>query len=134
MSFPDKETTGLIAAPHGQLDVLITPTAEFKLNKIMAIICHPHPLHGGTMHNKVVTTLARTYREMGIASVRFNYRGVGLSSGHYAQTVGRSAGFTNDYCLAKPNSANLYVMVSWFFIWGVYCCFCCQHDGMIVNN
>ncbi len=89
-SFPNKETTGLIKAPHGQLEVLITPTTDIELKQTIAIICYPHPLHGGTMHNKVVSTLARTCRDLGIASVRFNYRGVGLSSGNYANAVGEA--------------------------------------------
>lgn len=46
-----------------------------------AIVCHPHPLHGGTMHNKVVTTLERALRELGLRTVRFNFRGVGGSQG-----------------------------------------------------
>ncbi len=48
-----------------------------------AVICHPHPLHGGTMQNKVVHTLARAFQESHYASVRFNYRGVGTSDGQY---------------------------------------------------
>lgn len=48
-----------------------------------AVICHPHPLHGGTMENKVVTTLARTFQELGLPTIRFNFRGVGASAGGY---------------------------------------------------
>ena len=46
-----------------------------------AIVCHPHPLFGGTMHNKVVYRIARTLHEAGFAVLRFNFRGVGLSEG-----------------------------------------------------
>jgi len=53
-----------------------------------AVICHPHPLYGGNMHNKVVTTLARTYIELGIAAVRFNFRGVGQSAGSHDEGCG----------------------------------------------
>src|SRR5690625_248814 len=53
-----------------------------------AVVCHPHPLHEGTMHNKVVRTLVRTYRDLGIDSVRFNFRGVGASEGEYDQAKG----------------------------------------------
>lgn len=58
--------------------------------KGIAIICHPHPLHGGTMLNKVVHYLARTTRELGLASLRFNYRGVGKSEGSYGEGIGES--------------------------------------------
>ena len=61
----------------------------------IAIIGHPHSLHGGTMHNKVVTTLARTFNDCGIPSIRFNFRGVGQSVGHYDAGFGESA----DMCL-----------------------------------
>jgi alpha/beta superfamily hydrolase len=49
----------------------------------VAVICHPHPLHGGSMHNKVVTMIARALRELGLATVVFNFRGVGASAGEY---------------------------------------------------
>jgi alpha/beta superfamily hydrolase len=48
-----------------------------------AIVCHPHPLHGGTLHNKVVYRIARAFYESGFAVMRFNFRGVGLSSGQH---------------------------------------------------
>lgn len=47
----------------------------------VAVVCHPHPLYGGTMDNKVVTTLARVWRDAGVATLRFNFRGVGRSEG-----------------------------------------------------
>jgi uncharacterized protein len=47
------------------------------------VICHPHPLHGGTMDNKVVWTLARAFQEHGAPTIRFNFRGVGASAGGY---------------------------------------------------
>jgi alpha/beta superfamily hydrolase len=56
-----------------------------------AIVCHPHPLFGGTMDNKVVTTVARALHETGIATVRFNFRSVGASAGEYDQGVGETA-------------------------------------------
>ncbi len=55
------------------------------------MICHPHPLHGGTMDNKVVVTLARAFHETGIATLRFNFRGVGSSAGIYDHGNGETA-------------------------------------------
>jgi alpha/beta superfamily hydrolase len=56
-----------------------------------AIVCHPHPLFGGTMENKVVTTLGRALLEAGIAVIRFNFRGVGRSSGVFDDGNGETA-------------------------------------------
>ena len=55
------------------------------------VICHPHPLYGGTMDNKVVTTVARALQETGIPTLRFNFRGVGASAGAFDQGVGETA-------------------------------------------
>jgi hypothetical protein len=55
------------------------------------IVCHPHPLYGGTMDNKVVTTVARALHDTGIPTVRFNFRGVGASAGEFDQGVGETA-------------------------------------------
>jgi uncharacterized protein len=53
-----------------------------------ALVCHPHPQHGGTMHNKVVYRIARGLRRTGAVVLRFNYRGVNLSEGAYDQGIG----------------------------------------------
>lgn len=58
-------------------------------NKV-AIICHPHPLHEGTMHNKVVHMLGRAFNNQAISSIRFNYRGVGHSEGTFGESVGET--------------------------------------------
>jgi alpha/beta superfamily hydrolase len=50
---------------------------------VVGVVCHPHPLYGGTMQNKVVHTLARAMQELGAPTVRFNFRGVGASAGAY---------------------------------------------------
>jgi uncharacterized protein len=54
----------------------------------LAVVCHPHPLHGGTMDNKVVQTLARAFVQMGWRSVRFNFRGIGGSAGVWDEGQG----------------------------------------------
>ncbi len=55
------------------------------------IICHPHPLFDGTMDNKVVTTVAKSYLDMGVNVLRFNFRGVGQSAGEYGNVEGEVA-------------------------------------------
>ena len=59
--------------------------------RAIAVIAHPHPLFGGTMDNKVVTTLARAYVESGAATFRFNFRGVGDSEGAHDEGRGETA-------------------------------------------
>lgn len=86
--FPPTETTFLLPGPAGDLEVSTTPLETENSRHAVAIICHPHPLHGGTMNNKVVTTLVRTFKELGLRTVRFNFRGVGKSVGSFAEGVG----------------------------------------------
>ncbi len=75
-----------IAGPAGQLEVAIDrPPAEVRG---VAVIAHPHPLHGGTLSNKVVQTLARACVLSGWTAVRFNFRGVGQSEGAYDEGRG----------------------------------------------
>lgn len=82
-------TTLALAGPEGALEAQTTCPAP-PAAKATAIICHPHPLHGGTMHNKIVHTLARTFGELGLRTVRFNFRGVGASAGTYAGGAGET--------------------------------------------
>lgn len=88
--FPTQETTFIFAGPVGDIEVLATPHAEGKSAPATAIICHPHPLHGGALRNKVVTTLARAFRDLGLKTVRFNFRGVGKTFGTYDEGRGES--------------------------------------------
>jgi uncharacterized protein len=75
-----------IGGPAGVLEAILEdPLASSAAGAPagFAVVCHPHPLHGGTMHNKVVHTLARVFIELGLPTLRFNYRGVGTSAGRY---------------------------------------------------
>jgi alpha/beta superfamily hydrolase len=79
----------IIQGPAGALEA-IAEDPEVA-GSSYAVVCHPHPLFGGTMDNKVVTTVARALQETGISTVRFNFRGVGASTGAYDQGVGETA-------------------------------------------
>jgi alpha/beta superfamily hydrolase len=79
----------VIQGPAGALEAIVEDTAV--AGSSYAIVCHPHPLFGGTMDNKVVTTVARALHETGIPTVRFNFRGVGASAGAFDQGVGEIA-------------------------------------------
>jgi alpha/beta superfamily hydrolase len=75
-----------IPAPHGHLEGLLRqPDAapETSAPAMAALVCHPHPQFGGTMHNKVVFRVAQALGDVGIPTLRFNFRGVGRSTGRY---------------------------------------------------
>lgn len=71
----------LIEGPAGRLESMLE--APDREPREAVLVCHPHPLYGGTMHNKVVHRIARGLRRGGAAVLRFNFRGVGLSEGVY---------------------------------------------------
>jgi alpha/beta superfamily hydrolase len=89
-AFPIIETNLILPGPAGDLEAIAVPADENNQKLIIAIICHPHPLYGGTMNNKVVTTLARTFKDLGLRTVRFNFRGVGKSSGSFGDGIGET--------------------------------------------
>ena len=83
-AFPSDAATLALPGPAGRLEVAVDPPeAEAERRPLVAIVCHPLPTEGGTMHNKVVTMVARSLRELGATTVRFNFRGVGESSGTF---------------------------------------------------
>lgn len=92
MTFPfAKEQALFIPGPCGELQAMIHAGDDkgvFAARQAVAVICHPHPVHGGTMDNKVVTTLMRVYRDLGVHVVRFNFRGVGGSAGSFDNAIG----------------------------------------------
>lgn len=78
-----------LAGAAGRLEALLEePDGQAPVGA--ALVCHPHPLHGGTMHNKVVYRTARGLRRAGLVVLRFNYRGVNLSQGEYAEEIGET--------------------------------------------
>jgi alpha/beta superfamily hydrolase len=78
--------SGQIDGPAGELQIDIDMPDEAPRG--IAVICHPHPQHGGTKDNKVVFMMARAAVIAGLAAVRFNFRGVGSSRGSYDAGVG----------------------------------------------
>jgi alpha/beta superfamily hydrolase len=80
-----------IPGPAGTLEALLDEPAAAAAPASVAVICHPHPLYGGTMTNKVVYSLAKAFNEAGSVAVRFNYRGVGASAGTYDDGNGETA-------------------------------------------
>lgn len=78
----------LIPGPAGGMESVMTCPSNRQAHEPIAVICHPHPLYGGSMGNKVVHIVAKTLGEMGLPTLRFNFRGVGHSQGRYDQARG----------------------------------------------
>lgn len=75
-----------VPGPAGVIEGLVE--APLETAAAVAVVCHPHPLHGGAMTNKVAHTLARAFRHVGALAVRFNFRGVGESAGTHSGGAG----------------------------------------------
>jgi uncharacterized protein len=84
---PRKIESLFLDGPAGRLEALLEEP-DTAAPREAALVCHPHPQHGGTMHNKVVYRIARGLRSAGAVVLRFNYRGVHLSEGEYAHGEG----------------------------------------------
>ncbi|MBV9269080.1 MAG: alpha/beta hydrolase [Acidobacteriaceae bacterium] len=78
-----------LQGPAGRLEALLEEP-ESGSPREAALVCHPHPQHGGTMHNKVVYRLARALRKSDCVVLRFNYRGVNLSEGSFGNWQGEA--------------------------------------------
>ena len=76
-----------LAGPAGKLEAVLEEPEDGEPREAV-LVCHPHPQHGGTMHNKVVYRIARGMRRTGAVVLRFNYRGVNMSEGRYDQGIG----------------------------------------------
>ncbi len=81
--FPTDNTEFFLSGPAGRLECLADVPEADQARPAVVVLCHPHPLHGGTMRNKVVTIMERSLRELGLKTVRFNFRGTGESEGEF---------------------------------------------------
>lgn len=98
LAFPEQNASFLLPGSTGNLEAMIEFPVTVSEHTPVVVICHPHPPDGGTMHNKVVSTLAKAFVESGYISIRFNFRGVGQSQGKYNHGIGELAD-----CLAVLN-------------------------------
>ena len=108
--FPSQSATVLLDGPAGVLEVAVDRT-ECPPRPAVAVICHPLPTEGGTMHNKVVTMTARALRELGLDTVRFNFRGIGASEGVFDDGDGEAGDLraVADWVRAQRPEAALWV-------------------------
>jgi alpha/beta superfamily hydrolase len=80
-----------LEGPAGRLEAILWTPSRADSPLLAAVVCHPHPLFGGTMHNKVVYNAAKTLDALGIPVLRFNFRGAGLSAGKHDKGRGEQA-------------------------------------------
>ena len=87
-AFPSESGPLHLPGPAGRLELMVDLPETGQERAAVAVVCHPNPPDGGTLHNKVVTMTARALSELGIAAVRFNFRGVGQSEGSFDEGRG----------------------------------------------
>ncbi len=104
-----------IPAPHGQLEAIYRPHTDAA--ERVALVLHPHPQFGGTMHNKVVYRAAQALQQCGFATLRINFRGVGHSTGQYDDARGETddARIALDYLLAQQPHAREVIIAGFSF-------------------
>lgn len=90
MASPRRIESYLLDGAAGKIEALLEEPESAEAVEA-CLVCHPHPLYGGTMHNKVVYRLARGLRRSGSVVLRFNFRGVGRSEGAHDQGAGELA-------------------------------------------
>ena len=88
--FPDSRHEFYLRGPAGKLECVSDVPDPQDERPATMVICHPHPEHGGTMHNKVVTIMERSMRELGLRTIRFNFRAAGESDGEHDDGYGET--------------------------------------------
>ncbi len=100
IEFPEKNF--LLQGAAGAIECLAgSPSTSDTNRKTIGIICHPHPLFGGSMTNKVTHMIEKAFREMGLYTIRFNFRGVGQSQGEHDKGIGETDDIICIYNWAK---------------------------------
>ena len=88
--FPTSRQEFFLRGPAGKLECVADVPDPADERPATIVLCHPHPLHGGSMHNKVVTIMERAMRELGLRTIRFNFRGAGESEGEHDDGYGET--------------------------------------------
>ena len=88
--FPSSRGEFFLRGPAGKLECFADVPESGDELPATIVLCHPHPQHGGTMHNKVVTIMERSMRELGLRPIRFNFRCAGESGGEHDEGYGET--------------------------------------------
>jgi alpha/beta superfamily hydrolase len=83
--------TLFLQGPVGKLEAILWTPTHAEASPLAAVLCHPHPLYGGTLHNKVIYQAAKSLDSLGVPVLRFNFRGAGLSAGEHDRGIGERA-------------------------------------------
>ncbi len=89
-TFPTSRQEFFLRGPEGRLVCVADVPGSADEGPATIVLCHPHPLHGGTMHNKVITIMERSMRELGLRTIRFNFRCAGESEGEHDEGYGET--------------------------------------------
>ncbi len=110
-AWPETPTKFLIQGAAGAIECLAHGLPDAQR---MAVVCHPHSLHGGSMDNKVVVMVERALRELGAATLRFNFRGVGGSGGVFDDGIGEGQDLTTVVEMLRQWSPSLPLWLAGF--------------------
>ena len=113
---PATQDRRLLDGPAGNLEMVINDPGEPRRG--IALIAHPHPLFGGTLDNKVVQTLAKSFAELGDVAIRMNFRGVGKSEGVHDEGRGETEDFLGLAEWAKAEYGELPLILAGFSFGG----------------
>jgi uncharacterized protein len=108
----------MLPGPTGQLEALLELPPGGTAPRGIAVICHPHPLYGGSLHNKVVHTLARAALALGFGALRFNFRGVGQSAGVHDGGAGETGDALAAVAYARQHWPELPLLLAGFSFGG----------------
>lgn len=109
---PAREERLLLQGPAGNLETVVGDPGERRRG--VALIAHPHSLYGGTLDNKVVQTLARSFFAQGYAAVRMNFRGVGASDGVFDAGTGETEDWLHVAALMRERFGDLPLVLAGF--------------------
>jgi alpha/beta superfamily hydrolase len=100
----------------GNIDAIVHVPESYQESgvKAVAVCCHPHPLYEGSMTNKVVHTLAKSFAKMGLVAIRFNFRGVGKTEGEHDNTIGETEDLVHICKLIRERFPDVEIWLSGF--------------------
>lgn len=119
-----------IPTEHGHLESVMREPVDPPV--AAAVVCHPHPQHGGTLHTKAVFRAAQALNEAGIRALRFNFRGVGTSTGDYGDGVGEQDDLRSALKWLSADAPHLPLIAGGFSFGSIVSLQATLHDDRVV--